>query len=322
MIEIDQGDADLKILVTGGAGFIGSHIVDALIEAGHHVAVVDDLSSGNLRNINARAAFHQADIRDLAALRSIFAEEKPEIVCHQAAKMSVQESLREPVLYAQVNILGSLNLLQLCRDFGVTKFLYASTGGAVYGEPEYLPVDEKHPINPLDPYGASKHHVEHYLFLYQHNFGLHYTVLRYPNVYGPRQNAIGEGGVIAIFSSRMIRGQPVIINGSGEQERDFLYVGDVARANLMACDRANNTIVNLGTGKGTSVNAIFRQLNALTGSKVPEIHGDPKPGEVFKTWLNAEKARSELGWTPAVSLEDGLRATVEYFKQERELAVG
>ncbi len=304
----------MRILVTGGAGFIGSHVVDAMVAEGHQVAVVDDLSSGKREQVNPRARFYQVDLRDEEALASVFATEEPEIVSHQAAKANVRESMEKPVLYADVNVLGSLKLLELARRNGVRKVIYASTGGAAYGEPQYLPADEQHPVNPLDPYGASKHHVEHYLYLYRQNYGLDYTTLRYPNVYGPRQDPLGEAGVVAIFTGQMLTGRHPVINGSGEQERDFVYVGDIARANLLALERGSGGLYNIGTGVGTSVNRIFAALKEATGYQGPELHGPAKLGEVSKIYLDAGRARSELGWQPTVSLEEGLRRTVEYFR--------
>ncbi|HDN80853.1 MAG TPA: NAD-dependent epimerase/dehydratase family protein [Chloroflexi bacterium] len=303
----------MKILVTGGAGFIGSHVVDLYIREGHQVAVVDNLHTGKLENINPKARFYHIDIRS-PQLEEVFEEERPEVISHQAALANVRESMVKPQLYAEVNILGSLNLLELARKYGVHKIIYASTGGAVYGEPEYLPVDESHPIHPLDPYGASKHAVEHYLHLYYLNYGIEYTSLRYPNVYGPRQDPFGEAGVIAIFTGQMLRDEQAIINGSGEQERDFVYVEDIAWANVLALERGNGGTYNLGWGKGTSVNEIFDRLKELTGYRRKAVHGPPKKGEVFKIYLKAEKAREELGWEPRVSLEEGLKATVEYFR--------
>lgn len=308
----------MKILVTGGAGFIGSHVVDALIEKGHEVAVVDDLSTGKREHLNPRARFYHLDIRDAKSLEDVFATERLEIVNHQAARANVRESMERPVLYAEVNVIGSLNLLELSREYKVKKFIYASTGGAVYGEPEHLPADEAHPINPLDPYGASKHFVEHYLHLYGVNYGLHYTILRYPNVYGPRQDPYGEAGVVAIFTGQMLRGEQAVINGSGEQERDFVYVGDIVEANLLALDKGDGRLYNLGWGFGTSVNEIFAQLKELTGYSLDPVHGPPIQGEVFKIYLDATEARHELGWVPRVGLEEGLRMTVEYFERAGE----
>ncbi|MEA3459497.1 MAG: SDR family oxidoreductase [Chloroflexota bacterium] len=304
----------MRILVTGGAGFIGSHVVDALVESGHEVAVVDDLSTGKREHLNPQARFYHLDIRDAQGLEDVFVAERPEVVNHQAARANVRESIEKPVLYAEVNVIGSLNLLELSRKHGVEKFIYASTGGAVYGEPEYLPADEAHPINPLDPYGASKHFVEHYLHLYGVNYGLRYTVLRYPNVYGPRQDPYGEAGVVAIFTGQMLRGEQAVINGSGKQERDFVYVGDIVEANLLALDKGDGEIYNLGWGFGTAVNEIFAKLKGITGYEKEAVHGPPKKGEVFKICLDAAKARRELGWVPRVSLDEGLRKTAEYFR--------
>lgn len=307
-------NTNLSILVTGGAGFIGSHIVDALIRLGHRVAVVDDLSTGKIEHLNPKARFYQLDIRDIHGLEEVFAAEGPEIVNHQAARVNVRESMEKPVLYAEVNVIGSLNLLELSRKYRVKRFIYASTGGAVYGEPEYLPADESHPINPLDPYGASKHFVEHYLYLYHINYGLCYTALRYPNVYGPRQDPHGEAGVVAIFTGQMLQGGQPVINGSGEQERDFVYVDDIVEANIKAMEAGDNQVYNLGWGIGTSVNEIFIKLKEITGYKGEAVHGPPKLGEVFKIYLDASKAREELGWMPRVGLDEGLRRTVEYFR--------
>jgi UDP-glucose 4-epimerase len=303
----------MKIMVTGGAGFIGSHIVDALLSAGHSVAVVDDLSSGSRTNVPPEARLYEMDIRD-ARVSEIFQAESPQVVCHQAARANVRESMQEPLLYADVNILGSLNLLECCRRFGTRKVVYASTGGAVYGEPEILPVPEDHPVNPLDPYGASKHMMEHYLYLYRANFGLEYTVLRYPNVFGPRQNPHGEAGVVAIFANLMIHGQPVLINGDGSQERDFVHVSDVVQANLLALERGDGEICNIGRGIGTSVNRIFELLAQLTDYSLVPKHGPAKQGEVSRICLDPTLARERLGWKANVSLEDGLRSTVEFFR--------
>ena len=304
----------MKILVSGGAGFIGSHITDAFVESGHDVSVVDDLSTGKRHQLNDAARFYECDIRS-PQLREVFALEKPEVVCHQAARANVRESLEKPLLYAEVNVLGSVNILECCREFRTRKVIYASTGGAVYGEPQRLPVDEDHPINPLDPYGASKHHVEHYLYLYRKNFGLDFTGLRYPNVFGPRQDPFGEAGVVAIFASRMLKGETPVINGSGEQERDFVHVSDVVQANLLALDRGSERLLNIGSGTGTSVNQIFSELAALTGFDQEPQRGPAKQGEVFRIYLNPTRAHQELGWKTRLSLKEGLDSTVEYFAQ-------
>jgi UDP-glucose 4-epimerase len=303
----------MKILVTGGAGFIGSHVVDAYVEAGHDVVVVDDLSTGKKENIHPRARLYQMDIRN-RELDKVFAAEKPDVVSHHAAKANVRESLVQPVLYADVNILGSLNLLELSRKHAVKKFIFISTGGAVYGEPVYLPADEEHPIQPLDAYGASKAAFEHYFPPYRSNYGLSFTILRYANVYGPRQDPYGEAGVVAIFAGRMLRGEQAVINGSGEQERDFVYVGDAARANVLALERGDAGVYNIGTGVGTSINDIFARLKAATGYTGADVHGPAKAGEVFKVYLDADKAAHELDWRPAMGLQQGLSLTVEYFR--------
>ena len=304
----------MKILVTGGAGFIGSHIVSAYLADGHEVAVVDDLSSGFSHNLPKDVRLYEVDIRN-GGLAEVFESEKPDVVNHQAARANVRESFEKPLLYAEVNVVGSVNLLECCRRYGVKKLIYASTGGAVYGEPSSLPVAEDHPINPLDPYGASKHHVEHYLHLYNVNFGITFTVLRYPNVYGPRQDPLGEAGVVAIFSGQMLRGGEPVINGTGKQERDFVYVSDVARANVLALERGDNQILNIGSGVGTSVNVIYEVLAELTEFERRPVHGPAKKGEVSKIFLNSDRARRILSWQPELSLREGLASTVEYFRR-------
>jgi len=303
----------MKVLVTGGAGFIGSHVVDVLLAAGHQVCVVDDLSTGSRDNLAQGVDFYQVDIRD-GRLAEVFRAERPEVVSHQAARANVRESFDKPLLYTDVNVLGSVNVLECCRRYGVRKVIYASTGGAVYGEPRMLPVAEDHPIHPMDPYGAGKHHVEHYLELYSVNFGIKFTVLRYPNVYGPRQDPNGEAGVVAIFTGQMLRGRQPVINGSGDQERDFVHVTDVARANLLALESGDGEILNIGCGRGTSVNTIFSVLAGLTGYRGAAAHGPAKKGEVYKIYLNAERARRLLGWSPQIPLEEGLASTVRYFR--------
>lgn len=302
----------MKVLVTGGAGFCGSHVVDRLLEAGHQVVVVDDLSTGKREHINPQAKFYQADIRSPEMLHVLEAE-KPDCVSHHAAQISVQVSLRDPLRDASSNVLGSLNLLEGCVKVGVRKFIYISTGGAIYGEPAYLPCDEDHPVQPLCPYGVSKYAVERYLYLYGKLRGLNYTVLRYPNIYGPRQDPYGEAGVVAIFTQRMLSGAEAVINGSGEQERDFLYVGDAAQANLLALHKGDGGTYNLGWGHGVSINRLVEILKETTGYSGETRHG-PALSEVFKIWLEARKAREELGWEPQVSLEEGLRRTVDYFR--------
>jgi UDP-glucose 4-epimerase len=304
----------IKVLVTGGAGFIGSHVVDLYLEQGFEVVVVDDLSSGRMANVNPKARFFQLDIRspDLAHL---FESERPDVVNHHAGQSSIRRSLKDPVFDAQVNLLGSLNLLECCRVYDVRQVIHISSGGAVYGEPKYLPCDESHPLEPISPYGASKLAVEKYLHIYQVNYGLKYVVLRYPNVYGPRQDPCGEAGVVAIFACQMLAGEQVVINGDGEQQRDFVYVADCARANLLALDRAQaGSVYNLGSGRGTTVNEIATALQRIIGYQRRPVHGPEWMAEVRRIHLDAEKARRELDWELKVALPEGLQRTVEYFQ--------
>ncbi|MEW5868436.1 MAG: NAD-dependent epimerase/dehydratase family protein [Chloroflexota bacterium] len=304
----------MKVLVTGGAGFIGSNVVDQLIAAGHDVAVVDDLSTGRRSNLNPQARFYQLDIRS-PEMRQVFAAERPEVISHHAAQMDVRRSMADPLFDADVNILGSIKLAELARQFGVRKFIHISSGGAAYGEPVSLPCVEGDPVQPLCFYGASKYTFELYLYIYKQSFGLDFTVLRYPNVYGPRQDPHGEAGVVAIFSGQMLRGQPVTIYGSGEQVRDFVYVSDCARANLMVLQAGSGRVYNLGCGAGTSINQIFGHLKTITGYPQAANYGPAKPGETFQIYLDSSRARQELGWQPTIDLPDGLERTVEYFRQ-------
>ncbi len=303
----------MKMLVTGGAGFIGSHVVDALIEEGHNVVVVDDLSTGKAEFVNPQARLYQLDIRS-PELAEVLEQERPELINHHAAHADVRRSVTDPRHDAEVNIVGSLNLLECARRHGASKLVYASTGGAIYGEPVYLPCDESHPLNPICPYGVSKLTVERYLSYYGHAYGLQYTILRYPNVYGPRQDPTGEGGVVAIFAQRMLLGEQVIINGSGDQQRDFLYVADVVRANILAQDHLDRQTYNLGTGVGTSVNDLFALMADKTGYGAKPTHVAPKAGETFKIYLDATKARRELSWQPETPLDEGLSRTIPSFR--------
>ncbi|MCC6300610.1 MAG: NAD-dependent epimerase/dehydratase family protein [Anaerolineales bacterium] len=303
-----------KILVTGGAGFIGSHVVDLFHANGFEVVILDDLSTGRASNLNPAAKLYQMDIRD-PKVREVFAAERPDFISHHAAQMDVRRSVAQPLFDADVNILGSINLIECAKEFEVKRFIYISTGGAVYGEPEYVPCDEAHPINPICQYGASKHTVEHYLFMYHVNYGLKYTVLRYPNVYGPRQDPHGEAGVVAIFTGKMMAGEPVVINGDGEQTRDFVYVRDCAQANYLAATVDHQPgIYNIGWGIPTSVNQIFSALAKATKYQLPVAYGPAKVGETRHIYLNASKARNDLGWSATVGLDDGMQQTVEYFK--------
>ncbi|MHB0868651.1 MAG: NAD-dependent epimerase/dehydratase family protein [Chloroflexota bacterium] len=306
----------MKILVTGGAGFIGSNVVDAYVEAGHQVVVVDDLSSGNRANLNPAAAFYQVDIRS-EQLLEVMGKERPEVVNHHAAQIDVRRSVADPRYDASINVDGSIALLEACRKTGVRKVIYISSGGAMYGEPEYLPCDENHPVRPLSPYGATKHTVEHYVYMYRENFGISYTVLRYPNVYGPRQDPFGEAGVIAIFTERMLKGEPVTINGTGEQERDFIYVGDCVSANLLSLEGGDGREYNLGWGIPVTVNQVFDSLKQATGYRLEANYGPAKTGETFRIYLDTARIRKELGWEPRVPLDEGIARTVSFFR-ERE----
>ena len=305
----------MRVLVTGGAGFIGSHVVDLLLNAGHSVSIVDNLATGRRSNLNPKATFYEVDIRDLDGLRRVYAAERPEVIDHHAAQLDVRRSVADPLFDASVNVLGGLNLLNLAVEFGARKFIHISSGGTVYGEPVYLPADEKHPIQPECPYGVSKFAIEMYLNVYQHIHGLDYSVLRYPNVYGPRQNPFGEAGVIAMFTKRMMNNESLTIFGDGEQLRDYVYVGDCARANLMLLEQGGSEVFNLGSAAGTSVNTLFSELKAITGYQQDAIYAPARPGEIYKTYLDAAKARAAFGWEPSVHLTDGLTKTVEFFRQ-------
>ena len=302
-----------NILVTGGAGFVGSHIVDAYLAAGHKVVAVDDLFTGHRKNVNPQCEFHELDIRS-PRLEDLFRRHSFDYVSHQAARGNVRASMEDPMTYADVNVRGGANVLECCRKFGVRKVIYSSTGGCVYGDPRYLPADEAHPLQPRDPYGASKASYELYLPVYALNYDLRYTILRYPNVYGPRQDPFGEAGVISIFIGQMLRNLQPVINGDGEQLRDYVYIADVVRANLLVLHEGDNDVFNVGWGKGTSVNEIFRSLKIILESDAREVHGPPKLGEIRQTYLNSAKAKQVLGWEPQVSLPEGLQRTVDYFR--------
>jgi UDP-glucose 4-epimerase len=308
----------MKILVTGGAGFIGSNVVDAYLGAGHDVFVIDILDTGHLENVNPKARFHQMDVRD-PELGKLFAAERFDVVNHHAARGNVRGSMEAPGIYADVNVIGGVNLLECSRKNGVKKFIYSSTGGCVYGEPRYLPADEVHPVCPRDPYGASKASFELYLPVYEMNYGLKYTILRYPNVFGPRQDPLGEAGVVSIFIGQMLRDSQPVINGDGEQLRDYVFVSDVVRANLLVLGGGDNEVFNLGWGKGISVNEIFRALKEILDNEMPEIHGAAKLGEVRQSFLSAEKARRLLGWSPVVTLQEGLKRTAEFVQSNGQL---
>ena len=305
----------MKALVTGGAGFIGSHVVDRCLAAGHDVAVVDDLSSGRREFVNPRARLYAVDIRS-PEVTEVFETERPEVMFHLAAQAEVRRSVADPLFDVQVNVAGSVNLLEHCRKLGVTRVIYSSTGGAVYGDTTVLPTPEGHPTRPASPYGTSKLAVEHYLTCWETLYGIRPIALRYANVYGPRQNPLGEAGVVAIFSHRILRGEPAVINGDGEQTRDYVYVEDVARANLLALDHPNVTgALNVGTEIETSVNDLFKRLVTAAGVSAESRNAPPKAGEQRRSVLDPGAAKRLLGWVHQVSLDEGLRRTVEYFRR-------
>ena len=302
----------MRVLVTGGAGFIGSNVVDLLISKGHDVCVIDDLSSGRKKHVNDKATFYEMSILD-DGIGKIIKDEDIECVIHHAAQINVRKSVEDPVFDAKINILGSLNLLESSKD--VKKFIFASTGGAIYGEPQYLPADESHPEKPLCPYGVSKLAFEKYLYMYREIYGLDYVSLRYGNVYGPRQDGHGEAGVVAIFADKMLKGERPTINGDGNQTRDFVYVEDVARSNMLAMEKSvNDRVINIGTGIETSVNEIFETIQKSLGTDISPVHGPAIKGEVEKISLNVRRAKDELGWRPEVSLDLGIERYLEFLK--------
>lgn len=303
----------MKIAVTGGAGFIGSHIVDRYMEAGHEVIVIDNLSTGKKENINPHARFYHIDIRD-KGVEAIFDKERPEVVNHHAAQMDVRRSTEDPFFDAEINILGTINLLENSIKYGVKRFIFASSGGAVYGEQRDFPAKEDHPNYPLSPYGISKLAGEKYLHCYSEISGLSYISLRYSNVYGPRQNPEGEAGVVAIFIGRILNGKEPIVNGDGEQTRDYIYVDDVVGANMRAILTDEKGEFNIGTGVETSVNILLRKLIDIMNIDIKAIHGPPKKGEQRRSVLDCAKARNLLGWKPEISLDRGLSMTVDYFR--------
>jgi UDP-glucose 4-epimerase len=306
----------IRVLVTGGAGFIGSHIVDALISRGHRVIAIDNLSTGKKENLNSKARFYKIDIRD-KKLKDIFQKEKPDFVCHEAAHIDLRQSVHDPIFDAENNIVGSLNILQNCVKYKIKKIVFASTGGALYGDAKIIPTPESYPAMPVSPYGVAKLSVEHYLFYYHKIFELPYVALRYANVYGPRQDAHGEAGVVAIFAGKILKGQPPVINGDGRQTRDYVFVEDVVKANVLALGSRKCGFYNVGTSVETNVNQIFRNLVKITGAKVREVHGPAMPGEQRRSCLSFAKIRRELGWQSKVKLDEGLKRTAEWFRNRK-----
>jgi len=304
----------MNILVTGGAGFIASHIVDAYVGLGHAVTVIDNLSTGKRENLNPKAEFHEMDIRDTAAVRGLFARGKFALINHHAAQMDVRRSVADPVFDASVNILGILTLMEAAVATGVRRVIFASSGGAIYGEQDRFPADETHATRPISPYGVAKLATEEYLYYYRAVYGVDSVCLRYANVFGPRQNPEGEAGVVAIFASKMLKGEQPVINGDGRQTRDYVFVADVVRANVLALGHNRSDVFNVGTGVESDVNRLFNALRTSTGSACREIHGEAKKGEQQRSVLDNGKIRRELGWSQEVSLDTGIARTVEFFR--------
>ena len=309
----------MKVLITGGAGFIGSHVADACVAAGHDVHILDDLSSGRRANVPDAATLHVADIRSDDAAE-LMATEGFDVLIHHAAQMDVRRSVADPAFDADVNVGGFLNLMEAGRQHGLKKVVFASTGGAIYGEPEYVPQDEAHPMRPLSPYGITKLTTEKYLFFYEHVYGIPSVILRYANIYGPRQNPHGEAGVVAIFAQRMLNGEQPFINGDGRQTRDYVFVGDVVRANMAALDYDGSGIFNIGTGVETDVVELFQTIRDAVGADIPQEHAAGKPGEQRRSVLGNAHAARELGWAPTVPIGEGLTRTVAWFKEQHQAA--
>ena len=305
----------MKILVTGGAGFIASQISDAYFREGHEVYILDNLSTGFEKNINPKAHFIKSDITSSSIL-DIFTKEKFDVVNHHAAQIDVRKSVNDPIFDANTNILGTINLLQCCVKTGVKKFMFASTGGAVYGEQAYFPADENHPTNPVSPYGITKLTIEKYLFFYKNEYGLNYTILRYANVYGPRQNPFGEAGVVAIFTNKLLENENPVINGDGKQTRDYVFVEDVVNANVITLNSQPSEIYNVGTGIETSVNELFAMLNCIAGNKAMEKHGPAPKGEQARSVISSDQLFKKFNWKPSIKISEGLEKTFDSFKSK------
>ncbi len=307
----------MKVLITGGAGFIGSHIVDLLIENKYDVSIIDNLSHGKVDNLNPKATFYKVDIRD-SEIESIFLHEKPEILIHHAAQISVEKSIIDPILDSHINIIGSINLFEAARKSGVKKIVYPSSA-AIFGEPKKLPIDENHPLDMISGYGVSKHTVEHYLNVYKKIYGIEYIVFRYSNVYGLRQDSKGEGGVISIFADKFAKNSKPIIYGNGEQTRDFVYIKDVAVANLVAIRSSKAGIFNVCTNEETSINNLFKLFNQILDKDfIPEYQNE-REGDIKKSYMSYEKINKELGWTPKYRLKDGLEEMIRTLMKENTL---
>lgn len=308
----------MKILITGGAGFIGSHLADAFLEKGHEVFVIDNLSSGNPAYVDPRVGFYKIDLCDPNIAR-LFEAQRFDVLCHHGAQINVRASVADPANDVEVNVKGLINLMDAGRNNGLEKVIFASTGGAIYGEPDYVPQDEMHIERPLSPYGINKLVSEHYLYFYLKMYGIPYVALRYANVYGPRQNPHGEAGVVSIFAEHLIAGRQPRIFGDGKQTRDFVYVGDVVQANLRALDYDASGSFNIGTGIETSINEIYDILCELTGFGRPARRAPGNPGEQRRSVLDYKLAQDQLGWAPSMSIRDGLSQTVEWFATKLEV---
>lgn len=306
----------MRMLLTGGAGFIGSHIADAFIADGHIVHILDNLSSGSPENLHREAILHKMDVRNPDVV-DLFERHQFDVLCHHAAQIDVRASVRVPAHDVDVNVGGLLNLMEAGRRNGLKKVILASTGGAIYGEPAYVPQDEQHPARPLSPYGINKLVSEHYLYFYEQTYGISYTALRYANVYGPRQNAHGEAGVVAIFTEAFLDGKQPVIFGDGEQTRDFVYVGDVVEANRCALQQQSSGSFNIGTGIETSINEIYAHLSHHAGIGLPARHAPGKPGEQRRSVLDYGLAFRTIGWAPQKTIREGLLETMNWFKTAR-----
>ncbi len=305
----------MKILVTGGAGFIGSNLALVLCERGDDVVIIDNLSTGKLENIPEKAKFQKLDISE-AVIDKVFEIEKFDIVFHMAAQMDVRKSVEDPANDAEINILGGINLLRSSAKHGVKKFVFSSTGGAIYGEQDYFPADENHPLRPVSPYGISKLSFEKYLYYFKLQFGLEYVALRYANVYGPRQNSHGEAGVVAIFCEKLLKGDKTFVNGDGLQTRDFVFVGDVVKANLLAMEHSESGEYNVGTGIETDINTIYEMIKSSIGSSQERVNREAMPGEQMRSVISYDLIKKSMGWSPTVSIENGIEKTVEFFRSK------
>ena len=303
----------MRILVIGGAGFIASHIVDRLVKLNHEISIVDNLSTGKVANLNQNARFYKCDITNLDAIKLVFQVGQPEVVIHHAAQIDIQTSLNKPAFDAENNIIGTINILECCKEFKVRKIIYPSSA-AVYGNPEYLPVDENHSIEPISFYGISKHTPEHYIKAYQKLYGINYTIFRYANVYGIRQEPKGEGGVVSIFVDKLLKDEPPFIFGNGQQTRDFIYVKDIAQANILALHKGDNEIINISSNKATTVNELFTLMRDVAGSDVEAVYKDVRKGDIDNSYLDNGEAKEKLGWKVTFKLEDGIRETIQYYK--------